>query len=518
MQSHPVTSRVLIGVGLASIMSQMAVGQVASSQRDTQPRGAAGVEATISETRLTFKNHQINAGASAGNVEGESCPASFKMIAGSCHPSYNDQIPIINQFPNISLNTWRCGFKNNTASTAGVWVYTVCTRSGLADVVEHRLSVRRFTTSSLSNADADRIMADATTVLQTNDGPGDVECTTSLLRNGDVTVFADGDGSIDSSAEFSALIALPGHIKVVNQINWCGALIPNVIGCAPVPGNSLAVVRFTPALEGILWAHEYGHNKGLGHRNDDPNAVMNGTIGSTRRRVTAAECASYRTLPLVALVAERIMPQERPANPMDIRDFVRQVFIHGVPYEEASRYGNAAVPVLLDMLKEPAEKPYWSNIVVTLGMIGDERAVEPMISFVEADEPAGLSREHYTAKTSAIMSLGFLINKSGNQQALDFLKQAANPQTWASKRMGVAPFQSSMIERNFDLSKHAVLGLALSGRPEAAEILRSLQQPTDVETQRQFQAQVGDLVSEALKENERIAKQGLESYYRERSR
>ena len=132
-----------------------------------------------------------------------------------------------------------------------------------------------------------------------------------------------------------------------------------------------------------------------------------------------------------------------------------------------------------------------------------------MISFIEADRPPAF-REHYAAKTSAIMSLGFLINKSGNQQALDFLKQAANPQTWASKRMGVAPFPSSMIERNFDLSKHAVLGLALSGRPEAAEVLRSLQQPTDVETQRQFQAQVGDLVSEALKENERIAKQGLE--------
>ena len=41
-----------------------------------------------------------------------------------------------------------------------------------------------------------------------------------------------------------------------------------------------------------------------------------------------------------------------------------------------------------------------------------------MISFIEADEPAGLSREHYAAKTSAIMSAGFLINRGGNQQAL----------------------------------------------------------------------------------------------------
>jgi hypothetical protein len=48
------------------------------------------------------------------------------MIAGACHPFYNDQVPIINQFPNISLNTWRCGFKNNTAAPVTVWVYTLC--------------------------------------------------------------------------------------------------------------------------------------------------------------------------------------------------------------------------------------------------------------------------------------------------------------------------------------------------------------------------------------------------------
>ena len=70
-----------------------------------------------------------------------------------------------------------------------------------------------------------------------------------------------------------------------------------MIGCAPVPGNSLSVVRFTPSLEGILWAHEYGHNKWLNHRNDDPNAVMNGTIGSTRLRVNAPECTSYQNSP-----------------------------------------------------------------------------------------------------------------------------------------------------------------------------------------------------------------------------
>jgi hypothetical protein len=48
------------------------------------------------------------------------------MISGACHPFYNDRVTIINQFPNISANTWRCGFKNNTAFNVTVWIYTVC--------------------------------------------------------------------------------------------------------------------------------------------------------------------------------------------------------------------------------------------------------------------------------------------------------------------------------------------------------------------------------------------------------
>jgi hypothetical protein len=157
----------------------------------------------------------------------------------------------------------------------------------------HSLDVSRFNTSALNNGAADTILGDASTVLQTNDGAGDVACRVRLQRNGDVGTFGTGDGSIDTQAEFNAVNGLPGHVKVVNQINWCGAILPNVIGCAPVPGTSLVVVRFTAGLEGILWAHEFGHNKGLNHR-ADANAVMNGTINANRRRITSEECTAYR--------------------------------------------------------------------------------------------------------------------------------------------------------------------------------------------------------------------------------
>ncbi len=168
----------------------------------------------------------------------------------------------------------------------------VALEAAISSIVVQQLQVSRFTTSSLTDVDADQILADGTSVLQTNDGPGDVSCNVKLSRSGGVTTFATGDGSTDSSAEFTAVNGLPGNFKVVNQINWCGALVPNVIGCAPVPGTSMVVVRFTTSLEGILWDHEYGHNKGLGHRTDG-NAVMNRTIGSTHRRVTQSECDAF---------------------------------------------------------------------------------------------------------------------------------------------------------------------------------------------------------------------------------
>lgn len=155
------------------------------------------------------------------------------------------------------------------------------------------LQVRRFTTAVLNDARADAILGDMGAVLIVDDGPGDVACGAAFVRDGLVTSFATGDGSIDSLAELNAVLGLPGYVKVVNAINWCGGFGVGIIGCAPVPGNSLTVVRFTANLEGILWAHEYGHTRGLSHRNN-VNAVMNPFIVDTARRVNDAECNAIK--------------------------------------------------------------------------------------------------------------------------------------------------------------------------------------------------------------------------------
>ena len=184
--------------------------------------------------------------------------------------------------------TWgnRAQFADHCASdhTPAAWIAT----ADFVPPVVRTLDVRRYTTAQLTDADADRILADATVVLQELDTQ-DVRCGEELERKGPVSVFTTGDGSIDSDAEFTAVKNLPGDVMIVNDINWCGGLAPNIIGCAS--GDSFAAVRFG-SLEGILWAHEHGHTRGLPHRTSD-YAVMNPTIRTTARGVNATECAAY---------------------------------------------------------------------------------------------------------------------------------------------------------------------------------------------------------------------------------
>lgn len=148
----------------------------------------------------------------------------------------------------------------------------------------------------ISDDRVDALMTAATAFMGQGDAT-DVACCVGFTRSGSGgTVGTPGDGLdvIDSQAEFDAIATAPGgRLKVVNGIGWCGGFIPNVIGCAYLPGNGGAVVRWGDvATEASLWLHEYGHNTGLGH-NANGCYVMTGTISACNVRVTQTECDAY---------------------------------------------------------------------------------------------------------------------------------------------------------------------------------------------------------------------------------
>ena len=161
--------------------------------------------------------------------------------------------------------------------------------------IRHFLEVSRHRSVQIDAIEADRIMDDASDLLQTANRPGDVATNVEFTRLGQVTQFTFGNGVINGSADFRAVERLPGNVKVVNQIRWCGQTFVTgiVLGCASSNSTSLTVIRWIPNMEGSLWTHEFGHNRNLGHRSA-PNAVMLDSSGPDQDSVNQAESNAFR--------------------------------------------------------------------------------------------------------------------------------------------------------------------------------------------------------------------------------
>ncbi len=480
--------------------------------------------AALGATSLTARSHSIPSGGSIFNGEGQACPSNTRMISGACHPGYSDRMRIINQFPNVSGNHWRCGFRNTSGSQRTAWVYTLCAATAgppQPPLVSHDLEVRRFTTTPLTNARSDQIMVDASDVIQTDSGANDIACNVELRRSGAVVTFATGDGSIDSAADFSAVNGLPGNVKVVNQINWCGSIGASIIGCAPVPGDSLVVVRFTESLEGILLLHEFGHNQGLGHRNGTDN-VMHPSIGASRVGVNATECTAFRTSPAVSatvggppvVMASGAGQGAAGFSAEEVHAIIKQHYVHGFPVEVGVRLGSDELPVLEEILADPTQMEWWPNAVAAIGLSGADNAFEILRAFLEEPAEGTLPRAHYRAKATVPLAMGYYVNQTGDDEALDYMIQAVDPAFWQDREgVGRAEFQASMTQSEEDLSKNFMLGLALAVTEDgrALEALKALQSGSR-KVAGALAERSDDLLEQLVQEYNKVAEQGLQDY------
>lgn len=215
---------------------------------------------------------------------------------------------------------------------------------------------------------------------------------------------------------------------------------------------------------------------------------------------------------LIAAIATAalLLSIDAPAQEPDIVVFVHQTYFEGIPYDDVSRFDPAtAVPILLTLLRDSKEEDYWTNIVVALGMLGDARAIDPLIDFLEQDHGGRLSAPQYLAKSAVVMAIGYIIQKSRNEKALAFLIDGTAPQSWTRRGLHwSSPYHWSEAERNRQLSTMSILGLGLSGHPDAAQHLRSLKQ--------EYRSKGLDdgAIQEALKANTEIARKGVALYDR----
>lgn len=229
-----------------------------------------------------------------------------------------------------------------------------------------------------------------------------------------------------------------------------------------------------------------------------------------------------RLFSLLAVVVALLSPTLDAAaatTPEQVRKFVHAVYIEGVPYEQASQLApDVALPVLEQVLRDPREEEFWANAAITIGMIGHDQGVDLLMEFITRREAKPkLSHAQTVAKTSAVMALGYIVNKTGNRKALDFLKTGVDPKTWRTRKLAwTGEFHGTGKERDKQLAVMAALGLGVSGNPEAAQILRSLGETPKTRQMRALKRalpEIDNVADEALKANNVIASKGIQNYY-----
>ncbi len=383
-----------------------------------------------------------------------------------------------------------------------------------------KIQIGRHTSAgSLTDQEADKILANCTATMNQNG------ChIKQFQRNGSVSTFSAGSGAVYNRSSYNQYNDMALNVRVVSMITWCaGAGGPDtaIVGCSDQPSGrfSISVLKRSASRNHLLWLHEYGHNCGLGHM-DSPGNVMNPVLDDGNTQLTADQCIALKNGPggsQRAVAAENEGKDEKTQDDkdndgnagggdgndkMDITTFVGQDFIHGVPFDKASKYGAKDVPVLVDMLMTRKEEEAWPNIVATLSYIGDPQAVKPLIEFFERGE-GKISTVEYTAKNGVLIHLGDLINKSKSEEGQQFLLRGiSNAGEWVEKLNWTSPLEGN---REI-LGSSALWGLALAGTDATKRKLQVIAADRDIPAERK------QTVLEALNIHDQVAANGIRAY------
>lgn len=210
--------------------------------------------------------------------------------------------------------------------------------------------------------------------------------------------------------------------------------------------------------------------------------------------------------------------QQEARGSEDVSAFVRGIHADSISYDAAREYTEHS-EVLLAMLENGDDAPYWPNITMVLGFTGHSALVDPLIDFLHGgNNDIPWSTAVYRGRASAITALGYLIHHNTAEddeaigRAMEYLRASVVPQKWIEREIPwlIARGDDSERERLcMRLSTSAVLSLALTGRDEAAGELHQLADGGDG-----VPARLRQVAESALPHWERINKDGLAEYYR----
>lgn len=379
------------------------------------------------------------------------------------------------------------------------------------------LSVLRHRTVYFSETDADSILSEATTLVQEKDTKHDDACSVVFARGGKIDTFSAPPATIASRRDYEKVINLPGEVKIVRSILWCGGKADaTILGCAPTPGRSFVAIDMGLYLDSaILWAHEYLHNSGRRHRSG-PNLLMNPHHSSTNRVINGDECAAlipYCDMPKPKGTSSSSTKPEKPEagadkHRPDVLSFVRKRYIHGLPYANAAAFGEGDVPALLKALSDDEDKDYYANIVSVLGLIGSDQAKIGLLDFISKARDSSHNSVSYQASLAAIMSVGYVVNRTGDRELIEYLSDLARGLGKATtesieddEKQGKREIQLDTA----DVARAAIWGLAFGGNKDSRDALRALWESSAGEEYK-------ELLDDAIGTNIMIHQSGLLNY------
>ncbi len=403
------------------------------------------------------------------------------------------------------------------------------------------IGARRNQNESFSTAQWDQALARASNAVSRISGPADSGCPTSFARSGSLGTFS-GPNDIANAGELSTVLGTGGAlVKVVNEIRFCDDQTNiSFIGCARFGSAIVEDVSDTgssvppdPAVDGVMWAHELGHAFGLKHRTNNSRAIMFPNLAPNNVSLNSGECDVYFRNDSITAPFQFSNEQPFPASaaaaeegadvrtgPMPIEEFAQRIIVDVTPIDDILRYGPADVPVLLRMLADRRKADTWPMVTNVLGMIGDDTTASELIAFIETRRAGRISRAEYNGIQSAIQALGFLASRAGSPVALDYLMKASEPEFWARQRnmRWISVATPSMGHRDHRLASVAAMGLGLSGDSQALGMLQRRWDETvrgrRVETGEE-QRDMLDVLEQAMRDNTKVSRVGLESYYRD---
>jgi len=200
-----------------------------------------------------------------------------------------------------------------------------------------------------------------------------------------------------------------------------------------------------------------------------------------------------------------------------VREFVRSIHHHGIPYEEARDLGTQAVPVLVEMLDDVTEETSWANIVFCLGAIGDRSAIGPLEDFYRSRFDRKVSPAAFKALVQVPRSLGILARSKDQPH---FKRLVANLSDERQPKWTFDTFGPE--DRNLFWLGITIDGLSFSSLPEARSALLKLDEEYASRAlvskkSKEDAEQLSDLLLEAVATQSIVARFGPEVIFSERS-